>query len=128
MTATWGSGDVWKRMCAELKQTPDVAFGRTDQIPGRIKAIDRKTGYEWAKMPELKDNQFAFGYWDPPYDGLYKPEAQEIWRTVRKLAILHTHVYPRAWLEKAKRKGMYAITMGPMKQMRCLQVFEKSGA
>lgn len=124
MTATWGSGDVWKRMCAELKETPDVAFGRTDQIPGRIKAVDRKTGFEWNKLP-FKKNEFAFGYWDPPYDALYKPEAQEIWRTVRKLAILHTHVYPRAWLEGAKRKGMYAVTMGPMKQMRCLQVFEK---
>jgi len=127
MTATWGSGDVWKRMCAELKETPDVAFGRTDQIPGRIKAVDRKTGFEWAKLP-FKKNEFVFGYWDPPYDALYKPEAQEIWRTVRKLAILHTHVYPRAWLTDAKRKGMYAITMGPMKQMRCLQVFVKADA
>ena len=125
LTATWGSGDVWKRMVAEIGDTPDVAFGRTDQIPGKILAVDRKTGHEWAKMPEYKNSQFRFGYWDPPYDSLYKPEAQEIWRTVRKLAILHTHVYPRAWLEAAKRKGMYAVTMGPMKQMRCLQVFEK---
>jgi hypothetical protein len=112
-------------MVAEIGDTPDVAFGRTDNIPDGVTAIDRKTGYEWASMPKLKDDQFRFGYWDPPYDSLYKPEAQEIWRTCRKLAILHTHVYPRAWLEKAKRKGMYAVTMGPMKQMRCLQVFEK---
>lgn len=125
LTRTWGSGDVWARMCAELEETPDAAFGRTDQIPGRIKAVDRKTGYEWASLP-FKDNEFRFGYWDPPYDHLYKAEAQEIWRTCRKLAILHTHVYPRAWLEAAKRKGMYAITMGPMKQMRCLQVFDKA--
>ena len=125
LTETWGSGDVWNRMCAELGETPDVAFGRTDNIPEGVEAVDRKTDHEWAKMPEFKDNQFRFGYWDPPYDHLYKAEAIEIWRTCRKLAILHTHVYPRAWLVGAKRKGMYAITMGPMKQMRCLQVFEK---
>ena len=125
LTSTWGSGDVWKRMCLELGETPDVAFGRTDQIPGSITAVDRKTGHEWSSLP-FKDNEFAFGYWDPPYDHLYKAEAIEIWRTCRKLAILHTHVYPRSWLVDAKRKGMYAITMGPMKQMRCLQLFEKA--
>lgn len=124
LTEGWGSGDVWRRMCAEIGDTPDVSFGKTDQIPGGILAVDHKTGYEWAALP-FEDNQFKFGYWDPPYDHLYKKEGVEIWRTCRKIAILHTHIWPRSWLNGAIRKGMYAITMGPMKQMRCLQVFEK---
>lgn len=93
LTEGWGSGTVWKRMCAELKEMPDVAFGKTDQIPGGVLAVDKKTGYEWASMP-FEECQFAFGYWDPPYDHLYKKEGMEIWRTCRKLAILHTHIFP----------------------------------
>jgi len=127
LTEGWGSGSVWKRMCAELKETPDVAFGKTDQIPGGVLAVDKKTGYEWASLP-FEESQFTFGYWDPPYDHLYKKEGIEIWRTCQKIAILHTHIFPRSWLYRAVRVGMYAITMGPMKQTRCLQVFEKANA
>lgn len=125
LTEGWGSGDTWKRMCAELEDTPDVAFGKTDQIPGNVLAVDHKTGYEWATLP-FKESQFKFGYWDPPYDHLYKKEGIEIWRTCQKIAILHTHIYPRSWFANALREGMYAITMGPMKQTRCLQVFRKA--
>ncbi len=126
LTRHWGSGDVWKRMCQEVG-TPDVAFGVTDGIPSDIVAIDKNTGYEWNDLP-FEDDMFNFGYWDPPYDKLYKSEAQEIWRTCRMLAVLHTHIYPRSWLYGAGRCGMYAITMGPMKQIRCLQIFAKVNA
>lgn len=123
LTHKWGSGQVFERIC-ESFGAPDVAFGKTDNIPDKIFAIDKINGYDWAKMP-FKTNQFKFGYWDPPYDSLYKNEGMEIWRCCRKLAILHTYIWPRAWLKDAKRIGMIAITMGPMKQIRCLQVFEK---
>lgn len=125
LTTGWGSGGVWPRMISEGVGTPDAAFGVRDQVPADVIGVDHSTGYEWAKLP-FEDNQFGFGYWDPPYDKLYKQEGQEIWRVCRKLAILHTHIWPRSWLENALRVGMYAITMGPMKQIRCLQVFEKA--
>jgi len=102
----------------------DVVFGKTDGIPEGILAIDRNTGYEWDNL-QFVDSEFAFGYWDPPYDHLYKKEGQEIWRVVQRLAILHTHIWPRRWLENAEREAMIAITMGPMKKIRCLQVFRK---
>lgn len=124
MTAGWGSGEVWQRI-GESLGVPDVAFGKTDGIPDGVLAIDADGGHEWKDLP-FGDDQFAFGYWDPPYDKLYKPECLEIWRTCRKLAILHTHIYPTSWMYKAKRIASIAVTMGPLKQVRCLQVFEKS--
>lgn len=123
LTKHWGSGKTWQRICREIG-TPDVAFGVTDGIPERVLSIDHSTGYEWRALP-FKDNQFTFGYWDPPYDKLYKPEGIEIWRTCKKLAVLHTHVYPTSWFSGAARSGMFAVTMGPLKQIRCLQVFDK---
>jgi len=101
-----------------------VAFGKTDGIPEGILAVDRNTGYDWPHLP-FTDNQFSFGYWDPPYDKLYKKEGQEIWRVCQRLAILHTFIWPRAWLIDGSREAMVAITFGPMKQIRCLQVFNK---
>lgn len=123
MTKTWGSGAVWERICQNFG-SPDVAFGKTDGIPEGILAIDRNNGHEWAHLP-FEDRQFVFGYWDPPYDKLYKTEAIEIWRTCQKLAILHTHIYPTSWFLDAKRTGGVAVTMGPLKQIRCLQLFER---
>ena len=123
LTKTWGSGQVFNRIKERLG-SPDIAFGKTDGIPDGVLAIDRNTGYEWRNLPFL-DNQFQFGYWDPPYDHLYKKEGQEIWRVCNRLAILHTHIWPRAWLVGAEREAMIAITMGPMKQIRCLQVMRK---
>jgi hypothetical protein len=125
MTKTWGSGGVWKRLAANFGE-PDAAFGKTDGIPEHVRSFDHKNGYEWKSMPDLKDGEFAFGYWDPPYDKLYKPELLEIWRTCRKLAILHTHCYPTSWMKDAKRIGGVAITMGPLKQIRFLQIFERA--
>jgi len=125
LTTGWGSGGVWPRMISEGIGTPDAAFGVRDQVPADVIGIDHSTGYEWTSLP-FEDNTFVFGYWDPPYDKLYKQEGQEIWRVCRKIAILHTHIWPRSWLDNALRCGMYAITMGPMKQIRCLQVFEKA--
>ena len=102
----------------------DVAFGKTDQIPDDVFYVDKSNGYDWLKLP-FTDNQFNFAYWDPPYDRMYKNEGIEIWRTVRKLAILHTRIFPHAWLMSSKRIAMVAVTMGPLKQIRCLQIFEK---
>ena len=56
---------------------------------------------------------------------LFKPECLEIWRCCKKLAILHTHVYPTSWMKDAKRIAMVAITMGSLKQVRILQIFQK---
>ena len=123
MTKTWGSGAVWKRL-VEMAGEPDVAFGKTDGIPEHIKAIDKNTGFEWSCLPFV-NYEFKFGYWDPPYDKLYKKEGQEIWRTVHRLAILHTHVYPTSWFVGAKRTHGIAVTMGPLKQIRLLQIFER---
>ena len=123
LTKKWGSGQVFNRITKTFGK-PDVAFGKTDNIPEDVFAVDKNTGYDWIKLP-FENSQFTFGYWDPPYDHLYKKEGMEIWRTCKKLAILHTHIWPRAWLKDAIRIGMIAITMGPMKQIRCLQIFKK---
>lgn len=123
LTKRWGSGQVFNRITKQFGK-PDVAFGKTDNIPKEVFYVDKTNGYDWIKLP-FKNNKFEFGYWDPPYDKMYKKEGVEIWRTCKKLAILHTHVFPRAWLKNSIRIGMVAITMGPLKQIRCLQVFKK---
>jgi len=123
LTKKWGSGQIVSRIEKQLGSV-DVAFGKTDGIPDTILAIDHNTGYEWRELP-FKDNYFSFGYWDPPYDKLYKQEGIEIWRTCKRLAILHTYIWPRAWLNDAIREAMIACTFGPMKVIRCLQVFTK---
>jgi|TARA_R110000765_G_scaffold67462_3_gene130332 hypothetical protein len=115
---------MWDRI-VETFGTPDASFGSTDGIPEGPVHVDLNTGYNWLDLP-FEDDQFEFGYWDPPYDRLYKPEGLEIWRTVRKIAIFHTHVYPTSWFIGAKRTGMVGITMGPLKKIRVLQVFEKT--
>ena len=133
-TGKWGSGQVFDRIETQFGR-PDVAFGETDGIPPGVYSVDRDASRwkveagmayrgEWTSLP-FKENYFAFGYWDPPYDHLYKAEGQEIWRTVRRLAILHTFVWPIAWLVGAEREAVIAVTMGPMKQIRALQVFRK---
>lgn len=108
---------------------PDAAFGVRDGIPEDVEKVDLAFGLDWKTLP-FKDNQFAFGYWDPPYPpavkGLMKPEALEIWRTCRRLAILHTHVYPISWFPGAVREAMVAVTMGPLKVIRVLQVYRKT--
>lgn len=129
MTRHWGSGDVLGRMIAKFGK-PDVCFGKQDQVSDflsvDIDPIHRPSVLaDWNKLP-FADNQFDFGYWDPPYDKLYKSEGREIWRTCKRIAILHTFIWPRAWLRGAHREAMIAVTMGPMKQIRCLQIHKKS--
>ena len=124
LTKGWGSGAVWNRIEARFTR-PDVAFGVRDGIPPDVLAIDRKRGHEWRNLP-FPDRHFKFGYWDPPYDHLYRREGLEIWRTCQRLAILHTHVYPTSWFEGAKREAMVAITMGPLKRIRILQLFRRA--
>ena len=123
LTKKWGSGQVFERLSNAFEK-PDVAFGKTDNIPNEVFYVDKSNNYDWVKLP-FKKNRFRFGYWDPPYDKLYKKEGQEIWRTCKRLAILHTHIWPRAWLKDANRVALIAVTMGPMKQIRCLQIFKK---
>jgi hypothetical protein len=124
LTKHWGSDSVFGRIEQQFG-CPDVAFGKTDGIPDEVLAVDLNTGFDWNLLPFV-ENHFAFGYWDPPYDKLYRPEAREIWRTCRRLAILHTHIYPRAWFNGATREAMVAVTMGPLKRVRCLQIFRKA--
>lgn len=123
LTHKWGSGQVFERISRSLGN-PDVAFGKTDNIPPEVFYVDKSNGYDWLKLP-FKDSQFDFGYWDPPYDRMYKKEGQEIWRCCKRLAVLHTFIFPIAWLEGAEREAMIAVTMGPLKQIRCLQIFKK---
>ena len=131
-TKHWGSGNqFWDRFVKNFGE-PDIVFGKQDTIPKNIITVDNdkkvKPTYclNWNKLP-FKKNQFKFGYWDPPYDHLYKKETIEISRVCKKLAILHTYIYPTSWLGGGdfKRIGMIAITFGPMKQIRILQIFER---
>lgn len=129
LTKSWGSGQVFNRIMMHFER-PDIVFGKTDGIPNYVMTVDKNEevdptfNCDWKKLP-FKTNQFEFGYWDPPYDKLYKNEGKEIWRVCKKLAILHTLIFPISWLKDAKRVAMIAVTMGPMKRIRCLQVFEK---
>ena len=138
LTSHWGSGQVWERIC-KVMGTPDAVFGKTDGIPekGEATVIDKNTGYDWIKLP-FNDNQFEFGYWDPPYEDrlkngyrktmMFKKEGQEIWRTCKRIAILHSHMWPWAWLDAVaptEREHLIAVSMGPLKEMRALQVFRK---
>lgn len=126
MTKSWGSGQVFQRI-EETFGKPDAAFGVRDGIPPEaegVKWIDRSTGYDWRSLP-FPDAAFRLGYWDPPFDRLYKPEAQEVWRTCRRLAILHEFVYPTSWFKDAQREAMIAVTMGPLRAVRILQVFRR---
>ncbi len=118
-----GSGQVWDRMCEKFG-TPDAAFGKTDGIPDGIAYYDFSNGYDWKDLP-LPDNFHAFGYWDPLYDKMYRPEGMEIWRVCRRLAILHPLIYPTSWFEGGRREAMVAVTFGPFKMIRCLQIFSK---
>jgi hypothetical protein len=123
LTHKWGSGQVFARIVNRFG-TPDVAFGKTDNIPEGVFYIDKSNGYDWNKL-SFEDNHFNFGYWDPPYDKMYKHEGIEIWRVCKQLAILHTYIFPHAWLKDSERIAMIAITLGPLKQIRCLQIFRK---
>lgn len=127
MTGHWGSGQVYDRICKKFGK-PNIVFGKTDGIPDSIFAIDLNNGYDWNDLP-FKDNEFEFGYWDPPYPpaikGLMKKEGLEIWRCCKKLAILHTYVYPISWFKDAERYAMVPVTFGPLKVVRILQVYFK---
>ncbi len=104
--------------------TPDAAFGKTDGIPEGIVYYDLSNGFDWKRLP-LPDNAHGFGFWDPPYDRMYRTEAQEIWRVCKRLAILHPLIYPTSWFVGGRREAMVAVTYGPFKRTRCLQIFCK---
>jgi len=123
LTKKWGSGQVFSRIENKFMKI-DCAFGKTDNIPEDCFAVDKNTGYDWIDLP-FEDNKFEFGYWDPPYDRMYKKEGIEIWRCCKRMALLHEFIFPRAWLKDSERFAMVAVTMGPLKRIRCLQVFNK---
>ena len=123
LTKHWGFGQVWDRTCKTFG-TPDSGFGRTDGIPCEVAAYDLNNGYDWRRLP-LPDNYHAFGIWDPPYDRMYRPEAMEIWRVCKRLAILHPLIYPASWFAGCRREAMVAVTFGPLRMIRCLQIFRK---
>lgn len=127
LTHGWGSGQVFPRLSLAFGK-PDIVFGSTDNIPPGTPTLDLKNGYDWKRLP-FQTQTFRFGYWDPPYPkvqgSMMKREGQEIWRVCHRLAILSTHIYPRSWFPGAIREGMVAVTMGPLKQIRCLQVFKR---
>ena len=115
LTRHWGSGQVWERICKELG-VPDAAFGKTDGIPSGITSYDLKNGYDWKFLP-LGDNHHKFGFFDPPYFSdnhkrfrMFKKEAQEIWRTCQRLAILHPMIYPMSWFPGARRAVLRGVT------------------
>lgn len=134
-TTKWGSGEIFQRIEAQFGHI-QIAFGATDGIPEGVTIVDKKNGHDWRSLPFIADSIYDFGYWDPPYHNeksgpgnrakLFRPEAREIWRCVKRLAILHTHVYPRAWFAAAIREAMVAVTYGPLKQVRILQIFRKA--
>jgi len=127
MTSKWGCATIYKRIEKELGR-PDIVFGKTDGIPYDVITVDKDTNVkptyvcDWKKLP-FENNQFNFGFWDPPYDKMYPKEFKEIWRVCRRLAILHQLVVTRPL--NARRTHMIAITTGPYMRIRCLQVFEK---
>jgi hypothetical protein len=128
ITLKWGCKDIITRM-VDLIDTPDVCFGKTDGIPEGIPTVDinpdSKPTYlcNWQKMP-FEDNQFNFGFWDPPYNKIYKKSYKEIWRCCKTLAVLHQIIVPMP--VNSTRTHMIAITTGPMQRIRCLQVFKKN--
>ena len=126
LTRRWGCPQILMRVIKEIKK-PDICFGKTDgtlDIPTvDIDPLHSPTYlYNWKNMP-FQDNQFEFGFWDPPYDHRYDKELREIWRVCKSLAILHQLVYPKP--KNAIRTHMIAITTGPNMRIRILQVFKK---
>ena len=127
-TTSWGCNHTLNRLTKHFGK-PDIAFGKTDGINKDIVTVDINAGVEptycndWAEMEMFSDNQFDFGLWDPPYDKMYLKEYKEIWRCCKKLAILHTNIYPKP--KNSRRVAMIAISYGYPKKMRCLQIFEK---
>lgn len=127
MTHRWGCSQVLSRLIESVGK-PDICFGKTDGIPSDIPTVDRNPDVnpthclDWKDLP-FNENQFNFGFWDPPYDKLYMKELREIWRVCKRLAILHQLVYQKP--HNAKRTHMIAVTTGPRMRIRCLQVFEK---
>ena len=140
LTRHWGSGTLFDRI-AEHYGKPDIVFGKQDQIPDGIPTVDIdpkvNPSYllDWAKMDCFKDGQFKFGYWDPPYlakiddkEGVHYNRLEPCYREIARvcswrLAILHPLLYPKP--DHYHRIAVIAITYGPNKVIRCLQVFQR---
>jgi len=126
-TKHWGCSNLLKRVIDNFGK-PDICFGKTDGIPNDIKTVDINKEsnptfcFDWKDM-DFKDNQFNFGFWDPPYDKMYMPEYREIWRVCKKLAVLHIFCYPSLPLQK--QIATVGVIYGPMKQIRLLGIFQK---
>jgi len=122
-THHWGCGELITQLEAKFGSF-DVFFGKTDGVFGL--SIDHNRDVKptilthWKSLP-FRDNSFSFGFWDPPYDHLYRVELKEICRVCQRLALLHEYVQPivKGW----KREAVLGITMGPNRRIRCLQVW-----
>lgn len=144
-TGHWGSGQVLDRLIALGDilhwSTPDIIFGKQDQVTGftidNDPAVRPSVVADWAALP-FADAAFTYGFWDPPYlsttdknamihYNLLLPCLREICRVVAsRIAILHPMIYacPDGW----RRSAVIAVTMGPMKVTRALQIFHRQDA
>ena len=147
LTGKWGSGQVFQRLESLSNAVGwhpiDVVFGMQDQIPKRpnLTTIDKDPAVgatitaDWNDLGRFEDHHFSYGYWDPPYfatrdegrmihyNRLQKCYA-EIARVLKsRLAILHPLIYPN--LDGWHRVAVIAVTFGPNKVIRALQVYER---
>ena len=138
LTRHWGQGRELLERMNRAGWSPDVVFGKQDFIPDHVTSIDKDPDTHpthianWADLP-FADDSFRTGYWDPPYLGYIGPDGdvhydrldasyREIGRVVSdRLVILSPLIYPalRGW----RREAIIAITYGPNKIIRALQVF-----
>ncbi len=130
-TSVWGAGRVYAR-AKRMFGAADLVVGRSDGwFLGSITVDIRPEAAptvvaDWSHMP-FRDGAFEQAFWDPFYDGRYDPGLREILRVTRfRLLLLHTLIYPQAegWFKEA----MIAITLGPNKRIRCLQVWRRDGS
>lgn len=127
MTKKWGCKDIYSRIIHNLGQ-PDIVFGKTDGIFNDVVTVDIDPNvnptylFDWRSMP-FEDNEYNFGFWDPPYDKMYPNEWKEIWRVCKRVAVLQQLIVVRP--VNCIREYMIAVTTGPYQRIRCLQVFRK---
>lgn len=136
LTRHWGQGEELMQRIAATLGEPDIIFGKQDTSHGFTVDMDPATEpsviADWSAMP-FEDQQFRFGYWDPPYLGRIGEDGdvhydrmdaclREICRVLeQRLVILSPLIYPcpKGWV----REAVIAATMGPNKVIRAVQSF-----
>jgi len=128
-TRRWGCGELIKQLERKFGKF-DAFFGKTDGVREDAFSVDINPEVkptvvaDWSSLP-FCDKQFAFVFWDPPYNKLYRRELKEIARVSRRIALLHEFVQPliKGW----KREVVLGVTMGPNRRIRCLQIWAYEG-